>query len=55
MEGKATQKVMEKSRVEIENIVLQLIVDDQGSAHITIEKDGKPQKSIPAKFKKNKE
>lgn len=54
MEGKATQKVMEKSRVEIDNLVLQLIVDDQGSAHITIEKDGKSQKSIPTKFKKNK-
>lgn len=54
MEGKATQKVMEKSRVELDNLVLQLIVDDQGSAHITIEKDGKSQKSIPTKFKKNK-
>lgn len=54
MEGKATQKIMEKAKVKIENVVLQLIVDDHGTAHINIEKDGNPQKSIPAKLKKHK-
>ena len=54
MEGKATQEVMEKSKVELDNLVFELVVDDHGKADITIKKDGKFQKSIPAKFKKDK-
>ncbi len=54
MEGEAIQSIMEKSVVEIDNITVQLIVDEQGKADFKVFKDGKSQKSIPAKIKKDK-
>ena len=50
MEGQATQKIMEKAVVDIDNVSLELLVNEHGKADIKITKDGKAQKSIPAKL-----
>ncbi|WP_234859521.1 DUF4132 domain-containing protein [Aquimarina aquimarini] len=54
MEGEATQKIMKKANVSIDNVIVELFVDEQGKADIKVTKDGKSQKSIPAKLKKDK-
>ncbi|MEW4924644.1 DUF4132 domain-containing protein [Algibacter sp. 2305UL17-15] len=54
MEGEATQQIMENATVEIDNVVVELFVNEQGKADVKVTKDGKSQKSIPAKFRKDK-
>ncbi|CAA6821288.1 MAG: DUF4132 domain-containing protein [uncultured Sulfurovum sp.] len=54
MEAKATNEIMEKSILTFNEVVLSLKIDDFGKADIFVEKEGKSQKSIPAKLKKEK-
>ncbi|TBN06691.1 DUF4132 domain-containing protein [Hyunsoonleella flava] len=55
MEGEATQNIMKQAFVEIDNVVVELFVNAQGKADIKVTKDGKSQKSIPAKYRKDKQ
>ena len=55
MEAKATQQIMEKSTLVIDDTQLQLVVDEEGKADIIVTKGDKILKSIPDKYKKNKE
>ena len=55
MEAKATQQIMEKSTLVLDDTQLQLVVDDEGKADIIVTKGDKTLKSIPDKYKKNKE
>ena len=55
MEAKATQQIMEKSTLVIDDTQLQLVVDEEGKADIIVTKGDKTLKSIPDKYKKNKE
>ncbi|ERI61334.1 hypothetical protein HMPREF1551_02704, partial [Capnocytophaga sp. oral taxon 863 str. F0517] len=55
MEAKATQQIMEKATLVIDDTCLQLVVDDEGKADIIVTKGDKTLKSIPDKYKKNKE
>ncbi|XMO86217.1 DUF4132 domain-containing protein [Algibacter sp. AS12] len=54
MEGEATQQIMEHATVEIDNVNVELFVNEQGKADVKVTKDGKTQKSIPAKYRKDK-
>ncbi len=54
MEGKATQKIMKKANLTIDNVNITLIVDEQGKADLKVTKDKKTQKSIPVKLRKDK-
>ncbi|NJC27511.1 DUF4132 domain-containing protein [Neolewinella antarctica] len=54
MEGQSTQAIMAESVVEIDNVTVSLVIDDRGKADILVEKDGKSQKTIPAKLRKHK-
>lgn len=55
MEGKATQKIMSNSLLQLdETTTVEIKIDDEGKADLFITKDGKEQKSIPTKFKKDK-
>lgn len=54
MEGKATEKIMENDTVKFDDVIIKLIVDDQGKAGIVVHKGDKIQKTIPAKYKKDK-
>ena len=54
MEAKATKEIMDNSHLEFGNVVLELKIDAFGKADIFVLKDGKSQKSIPAKYKKEK-
>ncbi|MEM9526554.1 MAG: DUF5724 domain-containing protein, partial [Bacteroidota bacterium] len=54
MEGEATRAIMEKSALLIDNVFIELRIDEQGRADIHVAKDGKSQKSIPAKYRKHK-
>ena len=55
MEAKATQQIMEKATLVIDDTSLQLVVDEEGKADIIVTKGDKTLKSIPDKYKKNKE
>ena len=55
MEAKATQQIMEKATLVIDDTQLQLVVDEEGKADIIVTKGDKTLKSIPDKYKKNKE
>ena len=55
MESEALQQIMKHAKVAIDNLEIALVVDEQGKAAITVIKDGKTQKSIPAKYKKHKD
>ena len=55
MEAKATQQIMEKATLVIDDTCLQLVVDEEGKADIIVTKGDKTLKSIPDKYKKNKE
>ena len=55
MEAKATQQIMEKSTLVIDDTQLQLVVDEEGKADIIVTKGDKSLKSIPDKYKKSKE
>lgn len=54
MEGKATEKIMENDTVQFEDVTVKLVVDDYGKADIKVFKGEKTQKTIPAKYKKDK-
>ena len=55
MEAKATQQIMEKATLIIDDTQLQLVVDDEGKADIIVTKGDKTLKSIPDKYKKDKQ
>ena len=55
MEAKATQQIMEKSTLVIDDTQLQLVVDEEGKADIIVTKGAKTLKSIPDKYKKSKD
>ena len=55
MEAKATQQIMEKSTLVIDDTQLQLVVDEEGKADIIVTKGDKTLKAIPDKYKKNEE
>ena len=55
MEAKATQQIMEKSTLVIDDTQLQLVVDEEGKADIIVTKGEKTLKAIPDKYKKNEE
>ena len=55
MEAKATQQIMEKSTLVIDDTQLQLVVDEEGKVDIIVTKGDKTLKSIPDKYKKSKE
>uniref|UniRef100_UPI0028D55FD2 DUF4132 domain-containing protein n=1 Tax=Capnocytophaga gingivalis TaxID=1017 RepID=UPI0028D55FD2 len=55
MEAKATQQIMEKSTLVIDDTQLQLVVDEEGKADIIVTKGDKTLKSIPDKYKKSKD
>ncbi|WP_298473434.1 DUF4132 domain-containing protein [uncultured Maribacter sp.] len=54
MEGKATEKIMENDTVVFDDVTIKLVVNDQGKADIKVFKGEKSQKTIPAKYKKDK-
>ena len=55
MEGEATQQIMETAVVSIAEVTIELFIDIHGKADLKVLKDGKHQKSIPAKLKKHKD
>ena len=55
MEAKATQQIMEKSTLVLDDTQLQLVVDDEGKADIIVTKGDKTLKSVPDKYKKDKQ
>ncbi len=54
MESKATQRIMEESVVVLDDLQIELAVGEQGKAELRVSKNGKEQKSIPAKYRKDK-
>lgn len=55
MEGKATQDIMDKSKIEFDDATFTLQINEFGKADIVVQKGDKTQKSIPAKYKKDKQ
>ena len=55
MEAKATQQIMEKSTLVQDDTTIKLVIDEQGKAELEVTKGDKTLKSIPDKYKKNKE
>ena len=55
MEAKATQQIMEKATLTLDDTIIKLVVDEQGKAELEVTKGDKTLKSIPDKYKKNKE
>ena len=55
MEAKATQQIMEKATLTLDDTTIKLVVDEQGKAEFEVTKGDKTLKSIPDKYKKNKE
>ena len=55
MEAKATQQIMEKATLTLDDTTIKLVVDEQGNAELEVTKGDKTLKSIPDKYKKNKE
>jgi hypothetical protein len=55
MEGKATENIMENSTAKFDDAIITLNIDDQGKPEIIVLKGEKIQKSIPAKYKKDKQ
>ena len=55
MEAKATQQIMEKSTLVLDDTTIKLVIDEQGKAELEVTKGDKTLKSIPDKYKKNKE
>ena len=55
MEAKATQQIMEKATLVLDDTTIKLVIDEQGKADIIVTKGDKTLKSIPDKHKKNKE
>jgi hypothetical protein len=54
MEAKATQAIMQEALLTFDETTIELKIDDFGKADIFVTKEGKNQKSIPAKYKKEK-
>ncbi|TXF88725.1 DUF4132 domain-containing protein [Neolewinella aurantiaca] len=54
MEAETTRRIMERSLIGIDKVTVQLIIDEDGRPDILVAKDGKPQKTIPAKLRKHK-
>ena len=55
MEAKATQQIMEKSTLVLDDTTIKLVIDEQGKAELEVTKGDKTLKSIPDKYKKSKE
>ena len=55
MEAKATQQIMEKATLTLDDTTIKLVIDEQGKAELEVTKGDKTLKSIPDKYKKNKE
>ena len=55
MEAKATQQIMEKATLTLDDTTIKLVVDEQGKAELEVTKGDKTLKAIPDKYKKNKE
>ncbi len=56
METKEAQEILKNTaNIQLDNISLKLEIDEYGKSSISIIKDGKKLKSVPAKYKKNKE
>ncbi|PHR97952.1 MAG: hypothetical protein COA80_06290 [Leeuwenhoekiella sp.] len=55
MEAKTTSEIMRNAELHLDNLKFNLQIDEKGKAHLKVEKDGKPQKTIPPKYRKNKE
>jgi hypothetical protein len=55
MEGKATEAIMQNDRVDLDSDVsVSLLINELGKPELVVVKGGKTQKSIPAKYKKDK-
>ena len=55
MEAKATQQIMEKSTLVLDDTTIKLVIDDQGKAELEVTKGDKTLKSVPDKYKKDKQ
>lgn len=55
MEAKAAKKIMANASIQKEDAKIELVVSPEGKAAITVTKKGKEQKSIPARYKKDKD
>jgi hypothetical protein len=56
METKEAQEIIKNAgKIELDNISLQLEIDESGKSSIVCIKGGKKLKSVPAKYRKNKE
>ena len=55
MEAKATQQIMEKATLTLDDTTIRLVIDEQGKAELEVTKGDKTLKSIPDKYKKSKE
>ena len=55
MEAKATQQIMEKATLTLDDTTIKLVIDEQGKAELEVTKGDKTLKSIPDKYKKDKQ
>ncbi|WP_435182222.1 DUF4132 domain-containing protein [Cellulophaga omnivescoria] len=55
MESKATLAIMENAVLKFDDAVIELVITDNGKTDIIVTKGNKKQKSIPAKYKKDKQ
>ena len=55
MESKATLAIMENAVLKFDDAVIELVITDEGKTDIIVTKGNKKQKSIPAKYKKDKQ
>ncbi len=56
METENTIDILSRSQdVKIGDIYVSIVVEENGKSNIEVKKDGKPQKTIPAKFKNNEQ
>ena len=55
MEAKATQQIMEKATLVLDDTTIKLVIDEQGKAELEVTKGDKTLKSIPDKYKKDKQ
>ncbi|QWX84836.1 DUF4132 domain-containing protein [Cellulophaga sp. HaHaR_3_176] len=55
MESKATIAIMENAVLIFDDAVIELVITDEGKTDIIVTKGDKKQKSIPAKYKKDKQ
>lgn len=55
MESKATLAIMENAVLKFDDAVIELVITEDGKTDILVTKGNKKQKSIPAKYKKDKQ